>query len=284
MIVGIVDTGTDILDDLGAVSPHPDLVNNLWNENGKYGYNVFLPLEIPEDDNGHGTHVAGIISAETNNSPPLGVAGMAGGGFGGDDGVRIMSVKGLRRTGTAFVHEVSPAIEWAANPDGNPNTDDGAHIINMSWRALGNSQTLHVTIQYAHSLGIVLVAAAGNNNQDLDLDPTVYPAVFEEVITIAGTDINDLLSPVSNFGSTIEVCAPAGESLYSQIADNVYSTTPFEPGFYLNQNQGVPHQYAYLGGTSTSAAFVSGLAVLLKSYENNLSPQQKHNFERRYRI
>lgn len=267
VIVGVIDTGTDLLRDDG--NPHPDLINNLWNENGKYGFNARDTLQLPDDDNGHGTHVAGIIGAETNNS--TGIAGMAGGGFGGDDGIRIMSVKGLRISGGGFAAELANGIVWAAN--------HGADIINMSWGRETDccpSSVILAAIQHADSLGVVLVAAAGNGHYDLEFIG-VYPAEYEEVIAVAGTDTNDLLSPVSNFGSTIEVCAPAGKSLYPQITDNVYSTTPFEPGFYLNQNQGVPHQYAYPGGTSTSAAFVSGLAALLKSYDNTLTSNEIRN-------
>lgn len=121
VIIGVVDTGTD-LGDISATSPHPDLLSNLWSGNVFYGYNVIIPFQAPHDNNGHGTHVAGIIAAETNNS--TGIAGMAGGGFGGDDGIRIMSVKGLRISGGGFAAELANGIVWAA--------DHGADIINMS--------------------------------------------------------------------------------------------------------------------------------------------------------
>ncbi|NIT56854.1 MAG: S8 family serine peptidase [Aliifodinibius sp.] len=230
VVVGVVDTGTDLLDDGG--SPHPDLINNLWNGNGIYGWNTVIPGQLPDDDNGHGSHVAGIIAAETNNN--TGVAGMAGGGFGVDDGIRIMSVKGLRLDGIALAHQAAPAIVWAADPDGDPATDDGADIINMSWgRIIDPGNLIRDAIQYANSLGVVLIASAGNNSDDLDAEP-VFPAIYDEVWAVAGTDVNDLKIAMSNFGSPIEVCAPAGPDLYSQIDDNIISTTPFDPGFYLN--------------------------------------------------
>ncbi|NIT56856.1 MAG: hypothetical protein GWN00_11670, partial [Aliifodinibius sp.] len=71
---GVVDTGTDLVDDSG--NPHPDLINNLWNDNGIYGWNTVQPGQLPDDDNGHGTHMAGISAVETNNK--TGVFGMAG--------------------------------------------------------------------------------------------------------------------------------------------------------------------------------------------------------------
>ncbi|NIR63147.1 MAG: S8 family serine peptidase, partial [Aliifodinibius sp.] len=131
VIVGVVDTGTDLVRDNG--NPHPDLINNLWNGNPQFGYNATDPGQLPDDENGHGTHVAGIIGAETNNPTPTGIAGMAGGGFGGGDGIQIMTVRAGRRDGFIHAAYAAPAIIWAADPDGDPATDDGADIINMSW-------------------------------------------------------------------------------------------------------------------------------------------------------
>ncbi|NIR63150.1 MAG: S8 family serine peptidase, partial [Aliifodinibius sp.] len=85
VIVGVIDTGTDLVDNNG--NPHEDLWANLWNENGMYGYNVLDTVKIPDDDNGHGTHVAGIAGAVTNNNNS--VAGTANGGFHGNNDVRV---------------------------------------------------------------------------------------------------------------------------------------------------------------------------------------------------
>lgn len=204
VIVGVVDTGTDLLRDNG--NPHPDLTNNLWNVNGKYGYNVLMPGELPDDGNGHGTHVAGIIAAETDNG--TGIAGLAGGGFGGDAGIQIMTVRAGFVNGLINASFAASGILWAA--------DHGADIINMSFgKDSDPGHVIHDAIQFAYGQGVVLVGAVGNKHFDLDLQSlNVYPAEFQEVLAVAGTDVEDFLSPVSNFGSNIEVCAPAGESEY----------------------------------------------------------------------
>jgi len=96
VVIGIVDTGTDIgfhPADPNDITPHPDLADNLWTDaSGNYGYNTTDPLEPPYDGFGHGTHVAGIAAASSNNSE--GICGLAG-GWGATPGVKIMTVKGL---------------------------------------------------------------------------------------------------------------------------------------------------------------------------------------------
>jgi len=138
IIVGVIDTGID-LGDPDAVppfsdGPHPDLDNNiLKDEYGNvFGHNFVFPNipDIPWDDCGHGTHVSGIIAAVTNNN--IGVAGIAG-GWGGTGGVKIMPIKAFKRDESHVSTDTSAAaILWAADPDGNPATDDGCDIINMS--------------------------------------------------------------------------------------------------------------------------------------------------------
>ncbi len=125
VIIGITDSGTD-LGDLFGRSPHPDLYGNLWNDNGSFGHNVVDTLLLPHDGFGHGTHVAGIAAAVTNND--TGICGIAGGGFGGDEGVQIMTVKCLNDLGRGYLSTVSEAVHWAADPDDNPATLDGAHV------------------------------------------------------------------------------------------------------------------------------------------------------------
>jgi thermitase len=125
VVVGVLDSGTDI----GwphLPSPHPDLETNLWNENGMYGYNVIDPGRQPYDNLGHGTHCAGVIGAVNNNA--TGVCGIAG-GWGATPGVKVMTVKCLDSTGGTEEAILAEAVRWAADPDDNPATQDGARIL-----------------------------------------------------------------------------------------------------------------------------------------------------------
>ena len=85
VIIGVIDSGIDLGDPTEPVNPHPDLIDNIWNGNGLYGYNIPFPSDPPFDERGHGTHTSGIIGAVTNNN--TGVAGVAGGWFPSVDGV-----------------------------------------------------------------------------------------------------------------------------------------------------------------------------------------------------
>lgn len=218
-VVVVVDSGTDLLDNGG--DPHEDLWDNLWNGNSQFGYNATNPGQLPDDDHGHGTHVAGITGAVTNND--TGIAGTAGGGFGGDDGIQIMTVKGLRRDGNGLSSELADGIRWAA--------EVGADIMNMSWGG-GYSATVDSALQEAYSNGTLLIAAAGNAAEE----PPIYPARLPYIIAVAATDSNDTKSSFSNFGTEIEVCAPGGGAQGERNEpDNIFSTTPMEPDFYVKR-------------------------------------------------
>lgn len=277
VIVGILDSGTDLGDSV-ASSPHPDLWDNLWNDNGMYGYNARQPGEFPHDGFGHGTHVAGIAGVVMNNTE--GVASVAGGGFGGDDGVQIMTVKMGSDDGEIQLAWAAEAVRWAADPDDDPATFDGAHIINMSWGGIlfpWQVEVLHEPIRYADSLGVLLIAAAGNDGADLS-HPNwrIYPAEFEEVLAVAASDSSDLKAWFSNFGDSIEVCAPGGAGGPLHDPEDIYSTLPWEPGFYMNQ-QGFFTRYDYVWGTSMASPMAAGLAALLKSYDNTLASLEIRN-------
>lgn len=180
VIVGVVDSGVNM--------NHPDL-------KGK----VIKTMNTQSDGPNHGTHVAGIISAVTNNS--IGVAGI---GY----SVKLISVD----TSSGTKLNISRAIEgikWA--------TDNGAGVINMSWSGSGSSNTLQNAINYAWSKGVVLVAAAGNSGNNKREIPAAYP----HVISVAATTSNDKLASFSTRGGWVTVAAP-GASILSTVGSNDY--------------------------------------------------------------
>ncbi|MBP1932852.1 S8 family peptidase [Ammoniphilus resinae] len=172
--VAVVDTGVDL--------KHEDFKGKLVK-----GYNVLLDNNNPMDDNGHGTHVSGIISAGTNNT--IGIAGVSWNN-------RIMPVKAIGAEGTGTAFDIAKGIKWAA--------DHGARVINMSVGNYHPSQVLHDAVRYAYDKGIVLIAASGNDNTD---QPS-YPAAYPEVLSIAAVDNHKRRAEFSNYGKHIDVAAP----------------------------------------------------------------------------
>jgi len=171
--IAIVDTGVDLL--------HPDL-------NGKLvsGWDFVNGDNDPQDDHGHGTHVAGIAAAETNND--TGVAGLSW-------GAKIMPVKVMDGSGEGESEDIANGIILAAN--------NGADIINLSLRMSAPSSVLEEAAEYAHNLGRVIVASTGNNNSAVS-----YPARYPEVIAVAATDSSDQRASFSNYGPEVDVAAP----------------------------------------------------------------------------
>ncbi|MFC0216310.1 S8 family peptidase [Paenibacillus chartarius] len=186
--VAVVDTGVDI--------HHSDLQGNLLT-----GYNVVNPDTDPLDDVGHGTHVAGVISALVNNG--LGVAGMTWYN-------PVMPVKVLDSSGSGSTYAVAQGVIWA--------TDHGAKVINMSLGNYADAQFLHDAIRYAYDHDVVLIAASGNDNTERPGFPAAYPEVF----AVAATDSNNNKAAFSNYGDYIDVAAP-GVSIASTYPHNQYA-------------------------------------------------------------
>jgi len=139
------------------------------------------------DDNGHGTWVAGVAAAQTNDS--IGVAAYCW-------QCSIMPVKVLDSSGNGSWSNVAAGITWAA--------DHGARVINMSFGGPSGSSTVQSAIDYAHAKGCVLVAAAGNNSSSAPF----YPAAYPGVIGVAATTSADALATYSDYGSWVMVAAP----------------------------------------------------------------------------
>lgn len=180
--IAILDTGVDV--------NHPDLKGRIVP-----GINTINPLKSSRDDDGHGTHVAGIAGAIGNNG--VGVAGISG--------ARIMPVKVFDDQGGSDI-AIADGITWA--------TDHGAKVMNMSFGSFYRSQVLNQAIAYAYNKGVVMVAAAGNwASEELS-----SPATINQVIAVSATDANDQLAKFSSYGPEIDVAAP-GDKIYSTYWD-----------------------------------------------------------------
>lgn len=179
--VAVLDTGVSL--------SHPDLAAKIVaNKN-------FSSSTTVDDVNGHGSHVAGIAAAVTNNG--IGVAGV---GY----NVDIMNVKVLGDGGSGTYGAIANGIIWAA--------DNGANVINLSLGGTLASSTLESAVDYAWSKGCVVVAAAGNNASSAPF----YPAYYANAMAVAATTDLDRLASFSGYGDWVDVAAP-GISIYSTV-------------------------------------------------------------------
>ena len=253
--------------DSGIQREHPEFHNQLWQNPGEIASNDIDDDEngyvddingwdfsdapslqgigdwkkrdnVPDDETGHGTQVAGIIGAEANNR--IGIAGVAW-------GCRLMPLRsGFRHiSGGAFLQndDVAAAIVYAA--------DNGADVINLSLGDTVNAFLIQDAVEYAYNRGCILVAAAGNSSEP----GAYYPAALEKVLSVAALDRNNQLGS-SNFGASIDIAAPGEEILTTDI--NVDQST-------------AGLGYGYKSGTSMAAAHVSGVAALLISANSSCS-------------
>ncbi len=173
-IVAVIDTGVDYT--------HPDLSANYVN----LGYDWVNNDNDPMDDNGHGTHCAGIIAAVTDNG--IGIAGIAQ--------VKIMAEKVLNEKGIGYSSWIANGIVHAV--------DSGAKVISMSFGSPAPSMTIKRACNYAWKKGCLLVAAAGNDG----LGRLNYPAAYLSVVAVGAIDENDKRAYFSNYGKGIELVAP----------------------------------------------------------------------------
>lgn len=244
VVVGILDSGTDI--------DHVDLVANLWKNAGETpsngrdddgngyvddydGWNFEAGNGNPRSTNGHGTNVAGIVAARTDNG--IGVAGIAG-GFGASGGARMMIVKvGTSGPNGAILDD---AILYAAN--------NGARVITMSL-TVGQSQAIDDALAYAYDTkGVFIDCASGNNYSS----SVAYPSSRPEVMAVGATDRFDARASFSNYGTDLEIVAPGVDVLTTGL-NNTYGTN---------------------SGTSFSAPGVAGVAALVFSRNGSLTNVQ----------
>lgn len=226
VIIAVIDTGIDYT--------HPDIAANYY----PAGYDWVNNDPDPIDDDGHGTHVAGIAAAVTNNG--IGIAGTSQS--------RIMAEKVLDSSGSGYYSWVASGITDAA--------DKGAKVISMSLGGRVSSYTLQSAVNYAWDKGALLVAAAGNDYSG----KISYPAAYSNVIAVSALNPDDTFAVYSNHGKKIELAAP-GSSVYSTVPTGTCG---------LCDSSG----YRYLSGTSMATPFVSGSAALVLSKNSGFSNQQ----------
>ena len=225
-VIAILDSGVDMT--------HPELAAKVVSA----GRDFANDDDDATDDNWHGTHVAGIAAADTDNSE--GIAGVAW-------TCRILPVKVTEADGTGFYSWITEGIIWA--------TDQGADVINLSLGGDVPDSFLEDACKYAFERGVVLVASAGN-----DAGSVLYPAAYDSyVLAVAATDYNDEPADFSNFGPQVDVAAPG-----------VYILGP-APQWFVGEAS-LP--YLFVSGTSQAAPHVSGLAALIKSLKPELEPAE----------
>lgn len=244
VIVAVLDTGLQL--------DHPDLAANVWTNRGEiagngrdddangivddvHGANMFDRSGRVEDDNGHGTHVAGIVAAQRDNG--VGGSGLA-------PAARIMPVKVLDSAMTGTTGTLAAGIRYAV--------DRGARILNLSVNTAVATEALRSAVRYAGEHGAIVVASAGNNGRSIDLVPS-YPASLSDpaVLSVAAQSPTGGLWELSNFGPlSVNLAAPG---------ERIASTT-----------RGAGYQYRT--GTSAAAPFVAASLALLAAARPDLPP------------
>jgi serine protease len=207
----------------------------------------------PTDLHGHGTHVAGIAAAATNNG--VGIAGMSWGAM-------IMPVRVLDKDGWGSYEDISNGITWAAT--------HGADILNLSLGGTSYSQAMQDAVNAAHAAGVLVVAAMGN---DRGTNSTNYPAACTNVMAVAAANIDNRYANYSQYGAHCDIAAPGGEMSYLGDSYGVFSTLPTYDCTFTTA-YGYSKNYDYLQGTSQAAPFVSGLAAIFRSIAPSFTPDQ----------
>lgn len=254
-LVAVIDSGADLT--------HPDLAANIWvnpkeiagngrddDRNGYKddvnGYDFVNKDSVPQDDYGHGSHVAGIVAAVGNNT--TGVAGVAW-------GTKVVVVKALDEGGSGYISDVAKALDYITDLKRR-----GAPIVavNLSLGGSTYSSALYRAIERARNYDILVVAAAGNTADNNDAVPS-YPANFklDNIISVAATDQTAQLADYSNYGPTSVHLAAPGSAILSVALQ----------GFY-------PDLYTSMQGTSMASPHAMGIAALIAAANTTLSAMQ----------
>jgi serine protease len=232
VLVAELDTGV-AYEDFDIYRRAPDLSNTRFVP----GYDFINNDAHANDDEGHGTHVAGTIAQSTNNGQ--GVAGVA-------FGATLMPVKVLDNRGQGSYDNIAQGIIYAA--------DRGARIISMSLSGRGGSQALAEAVDYAAGKGVLLVAAAGNSAGAVE-----YPAAYDAVLAVGSVGFNRVRVDYSDFGPQIELVAPGGDTDVDLNGDG-YPDGILQQTFRDNVTQ---FGFYFYEGTSMATPHVSGVAALL---------------------
>jgi thermitase len=249
VVVAVIDSGVDYT--------HQDLMNNIWvrppdiNEytddelgtiDDTYGFNAVSDNGDPMDQNGHGTHCAGIIGAEGGNG--LGIAGV-------NWEVEIMPLKFINANGSGTTKDAIKAINYAID---RKRAGVNVRVISASWGSTMYSKALEDVIREAGEEGILFIAASGNASADADKTPH-YPASYNlpNVMSVAAMNRQDEMAPFSNYGAkSVHIAAPGAEILSTWLGG----------------------EFREASGTSMATPEVAGVAALVLSAEPDLSMKE----------
>ncbi len=232
--VAIIDTGIDYIHDDPLDTPY--VVDPEFNAEYRGGYDFVNNDADPYDDNGHGTHVAGILAAEHNGYLVVGVAPL----------VDLYALKILDSQGSGDESNLILALQWAV--------DNNIDVVNMSLGTHDVVPALQIAVQNAAAAGVLMVAASGNTVTLTELFlgcPVTYPAAYPEVLSTTFTNPADALTGYSCTGPEIDFAAPG---------DNIISTVPVGSCMFCT-----PYGYAAESGTSMASPHLAGTVALLLS-------------------
>jgi serine protease len=229
VVVAVIDTGI-AYEDHDEYVQVPDLAGARFVD----GYDFVHDTDHPNDDNGHGTHVAGTIAQRTNNG--VGVAGVA-------FEARLMPLKVLDRSGIGTSADIADAIRWAA--------DHGAKVLNLSLGGPGYSGVMERAVAYARAKGAVVVCAAGNTGSG----HVAYPAAYAGAVAVGAVGPDGQLAPYSSWGEALDLVAPGGNTKLGP-GNGILQATIDRTDF----RKPVLAEYQ---GTSMATPHVAGVAALL---------------------